>query len=127
MRMLLMLGGLAILLATHLGCETPPQERRAKKVDGFRKVDFDPLSYTTTSQRCQANERTSVIVYGQGTSPLGVYVYDAHGNCVARDDLSLGRVTDDLAAAWQAPREEFYDIEIYNFGRKPNTAELAIR
>jgi len=41
-----------------------------------------------------------VIVSGSYASVLGVYVFDAQGNCVARDDMSEPQTADDLITEW---------------------------
>jgi hypothetical protein len=126
MRIALLLCGSAIVfLLVQLAAGAPV--RPWAKESGFRQVTLDPFGTFFDSLICNGKERTNVIVYGQGTSPMAVYVYDAHGNCVARDDLSLTTVSDDLAVEWHPPTEQVYDIEIRNLGRRLNNAEIAIR
>ena len=119
------LGSLALLLATHLVLGSPV-EPFAEKL-GFREVELDGFSRETFTLRCQAKQRTTAIVYGDGRSPLALYVFDPHGNCVARDDFGQGRMTDDLAVEWYPPAEDMYEIDVRNLGRKQNIAEVAIR
>jgi hypothetical protein len=96
---------------------------------GFVNVQMEPHGVRTFTMTCKANERTAVMAIGRGTTPLGVYVYDVHGNCVALDDLSNSaqNYSDDIAVAWQPPREQTYDIQLRNGGRVTNRVELAIR
>jgi hypothetical protein len=99
----------------------------AENEKGFRSVPLEPFSGRTFSVRCKAKERTAVIVYGEGTSPMAVYVFDPHGNCVAWDDNSLSMMPDDLALEWYPPAEQNYEVEVRNLGRKKNQPEIAIR
>ena len=117
--------GALLLLMAHFAASGPVQPFGDKM--GHRQATLEPFGRETYTLKCKANERSSVIVYGQGSSPMAVYVFDAHGNCVARDDLSNSTVSDDLALEWYPPTEEIYEIEIRNLGRKQNTAEIAIR
>jgi hypothetical protein len=96
---------------------------------GFVSVQLEPHSVRTFTVECKANERTAVMAIGRGTTPVGVYVYDVHGNCVAWDDLSHSaqNFSDDIAVAWQPPRQETYEIELRNGGRVTNRVEVAIR
>ena len=118
--------GSAIMLLMASWAGSAPVTPFAEK-HGFRQAALEPFQHETHSIRCKAKETTRVIVYGQGSSPMAVYVFDAHGNCVAHDDFSTGGVSDDLALEWLAPTEAAYDVEVRNLGRKSNTAELAIR
>jgi hypothetical protein len=119
------LGCFALLAAAHLVLGSPV-EPFAEKL-GFRELELDPHSRETFTLRCQAKERTTAIVYGKGRSPLAVYVFDPHGNCVAKDDFAQGKMTDDLAVEWYPPMEQMYEIDVRNLGRKQNIAEVAIR
>lgn len=118
-------GSAVLLLLAHLAPGAPVQPWA--KESGFRQLAIEPFATYFSSFTCKARERTAIMVYGQGTSPMAIYVYDAHGNCVARDDLSLSIVSDDLAVEWQPASEQVYDVEIRNLGRKVNNAEIAVR
>ena len=119
------LGALAVLLTAHLVSSAPVDSFDDKL--GFRQYEIEPFSGRSISLRCRANERTSVMIYGFGRSPMGIYVFDKHDNCVARDDEAPNAMTDDLAVEWHPPVEDNYDVEVRNLGRKLNTAEVAIR
>jgi len=94
---------------------------------GFREQSFEPFSWQSFTVQCKAKERTCAIVYGFGSGPMAIYVFDAHGNCVARDDIAHTLVSDDLATEWYPPIVDDYVVEIRNLGRKQNNAEIAIR
>lgn len=118
--------GAVIVLLMVSWAESAPVNPFAEK-SGFRQLVLEPFQRDNYAIRCKAKESTRVIVYGQGSSPMAVYVFDAHGNCVAHDDYSTNDVSDDLALDWYSPSETTYDVEVYNLGRKSNTAEIAIR
>lgn len=126
MKRMWLLGAPFVLLFAHLVAGAPVRPF-ADNEKGFRMVAMEPFSGRTFSVRCKAKERTAVIIYGQGTSPMGVYVFDPHGNCVAWDDVSLSMMPDDLALEWHPPTEQNYEIEVRNLGRKANQPEIAIR
>jgi hypothetical protein len=75
----------------------------------------------------KGGEPALVIVSGDGTTYMGLYVYDEHGNCVGKDDLGDKGSHDDLAVRWVPPRTARYRIEVRNFGALPNTFQLAKR
>jgi len=113
------------LLLTRLAGGAPVEPFDDDK--GFRELTFQPFSWQAFTLKCNAKERTCASVYGFGNGPMAVYVFDAYGNCVARDDVAHSLVSDDLATEWHPLTEETYVVEIRNLGRKPNNAEVAIR
>jgi len=121
-----LLGAPLLFLFAHLAGGAPVRPF-AENEKGFRPVPTEPFSGRTFPVRCKAKERTAVIIYGQGTSPMAVYVFDSHGNCVAWDDMSLSMMPDDLALEWYPPTEQNYEVEVRNLGRKTNQSEIAIR
>lgn len=119
------LGCFGLLAMVHFVAGSPVEPFNEES--GFRQLELEPFSRESFTLRCQAKLRSTAIVYGHGRSPLALYVFDPHGNCVARDDFSPSRMTDDLAVEWFPPTEEMYEIEVRNLGRKQNIAEVAIR
>jgi hypothetical protein len=75
----------------------------------------------------KAGERASVTVSGNGASYFGLYVYDAHGNCIALDEGLTRQTMDDVAVEWYPPKNERYAIEVKNLGLLPNSYEMSIR
>jgi len=118
--------GSSLLMLLGSWAVSSPTTAFAEK-NGFRQLVLEPFSRENYAIRCKGKESTRIIVYGQGSSPMAVYVFDTHGNCVARDDFSTGGVSDDLALEWFSAADATYDVEIRNLGRKSNTAEIAIR
>jgi hypothetical protein len=121
----LLMGGVAILLLAQLAGGAPVESFQDAK--GYRDAALEPFSAQRFTLKCKAKERTCAIVYGLGKSPMGVYVFDPNGNCVARDDVAHTLISDDLATEWHPATEETYVIEVHNLGRKNNNAEIAIR
>lgn len=93
----------------------------------YSKFTLEPFHVRSTAGEFKAREQTAVIAIGEGTTPLGIYVYDIHGNCVARDDLSYSAISDDLALEFHPAERGYFDIEIRNQGRRSNSVEVAIR
>src|SRR5262245_17327039 len=120
------LWGSAILLSAVSWALSSPVSTFAEK-NGYRQLVLDPFARENYPIRCKAKESTRVIVYGQGSSPMAVYVFDKHGNCVAHDDFATDGGSDDLPLEWFSPTEAAYDVEVRNLGRKSNTSEIAIR
>jgi hypothetical protein len=78
--------------------------------------------------RFEGQKRAGVIIIGDGTSYLGLYVFDRWGNCVARDDTSGAKAArDDLAVEWYPAEEAAYSIDVCNFGPHTNKFTLVIR
>jgi hypothetical protein len=96
---------------------------------GYLNLQLEPFSVRNFSETFKGKERASVIAIGRGDTPLGLYVYDPDGNCVAWDDLSLStqNISDDMVVDWYPPRQGKYEIELRNFGRRGNRVEVVIR
>lgn len=75
----------------------------------------------------KANERALVIVSGSYNSCLSVYVFDAQGNCVAKDDMSDPQTADDLITEWIPLEQARYSIEVRNAGVASNEFQMALR
>jgi hypothetical protein len=76
---------------------------------------------------CKKNERAIAIASGTGRTCLGVYIFDAAGNCVAHDDRSTPSTADDLIAEWLPATSTRYSIEVRNGGFDVNNYEIALR
>ena len=115
------LGLSALLLCAALvsGAPIPPIEPQAFDMPGFgQKV---------VTATFQGGERSVVIASGNGRSPLALYVYDADGNCVAKDDLAPAATLDDVAVDWFPPTTGRYTVEMRNPGASANKVQMAIR
>jgi hypothetical protein len=58
---------------------------------------------------------------------LSLYVFDARGNCVARDDVSEPKTSDDLYAEWLPDAQQAYSVEIRNAGYDLNEFRIVLR
>jgi hypothetical protein len=113
---------LTILLGVSIataGLVLPRQRDVDQRIDG-RRV----LSYV---EAFKANERALVIVSGSYNSCLGVYVFDAQGNCVARDDMSDPQTADDLITEWIPLEQARYSVEVRNAGVASNEFQMGMR
>jgi hypothetical protein len=97
-----------------------PRQRDAKQEIVGRRI----RSYV---EAFKANERALVIASGEYRSCLGLYIFDAQGNCVARDDMSDPQTADDLITEWIPLEQARYSIEIRNAGIAANVYQLAVR
>jgi len=78
-------------------------------------------------QEFKGGERACVIVSGNGLSYLGLYVYDANGNCIARDDHGNYATRDDAAVEWYPSRAGRYAIEVKNLGTREDAFKMAVQ
>jgi len=97
----------------------PRKRETDQRIPGLRT-----RSYTETFK---GQERALVIVSGNWESCLGLYIFDARGNCVARDDRSGPQTADDLAVEWIPPEQGRYSIEVRNGGVPENVYQIAVR
>jgi hypothetical protein len=111
----------ALVLVSYCGADlVTPRKREAKvAIPGF-----SVRAFTDTFKK---NELARVIASGNGESCLGVYVFDAKGNCVAWDDKSDARTGDDLYTEWIPSEQQAYTIEIRNAGYEANSFRIALR
>lgn len=92
-----------------------------------RQEDIIPQQVHTWIHKHEGGQKSWVAISGTGVCSLGLYVYDQHGNCVARDDFAGLEVRDDLAAAWRVPTTGEYAIEVHNLGLVANTYDMAVK
>jgi hypothetical protein len=88
---------------------------------------LEPGLSVLASWKFKGGERASVIGIGQGSTALGLYIYDEHGNCVTWDDMGTAKTKDDVAVEWFPARTAFYTVELRNFGVAMNRLDLAVR
>ncbi len=99
------------------------------------EVPFAPFGAQFFLIGCNGGgERSCAIVstIGREQAVLGLYVYDPHGNCVARDEfddaVAKGRAAfDQVAVEWYPPAAATYAIEVRNMSGAPCTTQLAFR
>lgn len=122
MRIIMACSVLTVLLCVSLGSADLVKPREPEKeivlpagltrsyVDAFKK-----------------NERTLVIVNGVGACPMGLYVFDEHGNCLAKDDFSSPKTADDLIVQWYPSEQGRYSVDLRNAGFDSNEYQIALR
>jgi hypothetical protein len=120
MRYAVLVGGLSVLLAGGGGQGAP--------VSGSFLKSFEilPGRSITVVREYKAGERACAIATGRGLSYLGLYVYDADGNCIARDDRAGWQTRDDAAVDWYPPAKQKYAVEVKSLAGYKNAFDLAI-
>ena len=97
-----------------------PRKRDAEQV----VPAYNIRAYSDTFRK---SESARVIASGVGDSCLGLYIFDARGNCVAWDDKGDARTADDLFAEWIPAEQERFNVEVRNGGFEANTFRIALR
>jgi len=111
----------ALLLATVSG-GAPVRERKPERnaVDAF--------GVTSYADRFEGKKRACVVAIGDGSTFMGLYVFDRWGNCVAKDDVSEVFATrDDMAVEWYPSETDVYTVDVRNFGSSRNMFHISIR
>jgi hypothetical protein len=80
-------------------------------------------SIDTYKVALRGGEVTTVVVSGDGSTDLDLYVYDQFGDLVAKDD----DLTDQCAVRFFVPGKAVYTIKVVNNGRVPNRYVLGVR
>ncbi len=111
----------ALLVVAGLGVAGPLQPRPARPL-----LLLPGTSYLETTV-FKGGEPATAIGIGEGTTYVGLYVYDDQGNCVKWDDLASAATKDDVAVEWLPRGNASYTIELRNFGLAPNTLEFVLR
>lgn len=75
----------------------------------------------------KSDEDAVVIASGNGATPLGLYAFDAEGNCLAKDDFSGPNTADDLIIRWVPATTARLSVEVRNAGIDINVIQIAIR
>ena len=124
MRSRILCSGLMIVLAgAALGPGAPldPKTRAVEgKVEPYREVSYE--------RSFQAGIPARVIALGKAAEGyLGLYVFDAHGNCVARDDEVTTRTVDDTAVEWVPAQTGPYTIQVNALGKHPVEFLMTVR
>src|SRR5713226_9115021 len=84
------------------------------------------LASQTYSLEFKGGERALVIASGDASTFMGLYVYDAHGNCIAWDDTGTAATLDDLAVDWYPRQTAPYTIDVCNLGPRVNQCKVII-
>jgi hypothetical protein len=123
-----------LLLAAPLGVTSPVQPQEPQL-----KTPLAGYSSLLSIVPCKGGERSVAIAATPPNSSrsvlLGLYVFDPHGNCIARDEYDdrvpprEGRrpATDDVAVEWFPPSTATYTVELRNLSPDPCVLHMAIR
>jgi hypothetical protein len=74
---------------------------------------IDSLDFDEYRLRLGAGERVNIVVSGNGSSDLDLYLLNGRDQAVCADDDD----TDDMVCTWVAQRSGEYTIQIRNLGR----------
>ncbi|MSQ93460.1 MAG: hypothetical protein EXR98_02765 [Gemmataceae bacterium] len=100
-----------------------PREPEGKK----ERVPISAFGVRAFVDTFKANEEAVAIASGIGDTCLGFYVFDAAGNCVAKDDVTHSNTGDDLHVRWVPAVETRYSVEVRNAGFDRNKFQIALR
>src|SRR5438128_8116454 len=95
MRPTLICAPLALLVCVSLGSADLVEPRKYN-----REERIAPLSTRSYLLEFKLAEPAKVQLSGSGVSSLGLYVFDAQGNCLALDDLTTPQTCDELGVEW---------------------------
>ncbi len=115
-------GLLALLIGGGLGMGDPlnPSTRAVE----FKLEAYRALSYW---RPFEAGKPVRVLAIGETNRPMGLYVFDGDGNCVAHDDDVTRRVKDDAVVDFVPARSGEYTLELKLLGSGENRGLLAVR
>jgi hypothetical protein len=122
MRPSLLLAPVALLVYVSLGSADLVEPRKFDP-----KEQLLPMTARSYLGAFKADERAEALVSGNGQSCLGLYVFDANGQCVAIDDLTATKSCDDLGVEWVPNAAGRYCVVVRNAGLDVNPYRLAIR
>jgi hypothetical protein len=92
-----------------------------------REERVAPLSTRSYLAEFKTDEPAKVQLSGGGNSSLGLYVFDAHGNCLKWDDLTTPRACDELLLEWIPSAGGRCAVAVHNGGLDVNEYTLAMR
>jgi hypothetical protein len=118
----MLMGATILLFGAALGRGAPLNP--AQRVIEIKIEPFDHYEYW---RKFDAGKRALAIVVGSNRSNMGLYVFDAHGNCVARDDNMSLLSRDDLVAEWFPAQTGPFSLQVKSLARVPNKLWLVVR
>jgi hypothetical protein len=122
MRLTLMATLLALLVCVSFGSADRVEPKKFEP-----KEQILPMTARSYIAAFKADEPAEAIVSGNGQACLGLYVFDADGNCVAMDDWTAPQSCDDLGVQWIPNAAARYSVVVRNAGPDVNPYRLAIR
>jgi hypothetical protein len=115
------IGFLALLAFSTAGLGGPVQPFQV------RRPLLPPLDRASTEIEFKGGQRASALAMGDGSTYLGLYVFDVYGNCVAWDDEGTTATLDDLAVEWFPTTTSTYLVEVRNCGLQNNKCKIVLR
>ena len=114
--------------AAPLSRNDDPEEAGTPSGEGFpRKQVVAPFSAFNLQTTFAGREPALAIIYGDGRTFMGLYVYDHFGNCVDKDDVNHPSARDDVSVHWLPTRPDAYVVEAVNLGPLPNNCDLVCK
>jgi hypothetical protein len=110
---------LLALTGTGLGSPTKPFK--------VQTVEVPALGGRMFSVDWEGKQRACAIALGDGSTYMGLDVYDIYGNCVAWDDEGMPQTCDDLAVEWRPRQKATFVVELHNCGLQANNCKLVLR
>jgi hypothetical protein len=89
--------------------------------------DMLPVSSRNFTLEFRGGKRAVALAIGDKQTYMGLYIYDAQGNCVAWDDQGNFIACDVLFVDWTPAQNGFYTIEVHNAGYQKNKCRLLVR
>lgn len=122
-RWVLWTGLVAVLSGAVVGTGAPLE--RDKRAFKGRVEAYGDLNYWRKFEGAVPAKVIAAGTSGQGY--LGLYVFDAHGNCVAHDHAITNRTRDDTAVEWVPAQTGLYSIELRGLGRVGSEFLMTVR
>ncbi len=118
---------LCVTLATSLSFALVADADIVKERKREDKVPIAGLSVRAYTERFKKNEPARAFASGNFLTNFGLYVFDANGNCVAKNDQTHPVTADDCHVVWIPPDQQSYLIEVRNAGIDSNSFQFAVR
>jgi len=90
-------------------------------------IEVPPLASRVFNVEWEGEQRACAIVLGDGSTYMGLYVYDIHGNCIAWDDEGMPQTCDDVAVEWYPTQKGVFVVEARNNGMQSNNCKVVLR
>jgi hypothetical protein len=111
----------ALLAAAGTGQGSPTKPFK------LQTIEVPALGSRVFSVEWEGKQRACAIALGDGSTYMGLYVYDIYGNCVAWDDEGMPQTCDDLAVEWRPRQKGVFAVELHNCGLLANNCKLVLR
>lgn len=120
-RLILAVPVVGVLLAVAPGAGAPVKEVAA------RQYDLPGLNQVVQTVELKGLEPTRIIASGNKRYHLGLYVFDAQGNCVAWDDYGGPDVREDCGVVIVPPADGTFTVQVRSFSPQENGVRIVVR